>query len=124
MIGTVPVCSGCSHPDRDRRLDGPSGIDMVPAIQSMVRGAGLAEALGVAPYPCLGTCDRRCRLSVGGRGRWSWLLGDLAPDELPDDLATFLKRWVAAPDGFLMKDDRPPQLRRHLIGRVPPAVPR
>lgn len=124
MIGAVHVCTGCSHPSRDRRSDGPTGLDMVPAIRSLVGKAGLGEALGVAPYPCLGNCERRCRLSVGGRGRWSWLLGDLAPDDVPTDLATFIQRWVAAPDGFLAKESRPPRLRRHLIGRVPPLLPR
>jgi predicted metal-binding protein len=124
MIGTVHICTGCSHPDRDRRTTGPSGVDMVAAMRSLIGDAGLADTLGITAYPCLGNCDRNCRISVGGYGRWSWLLGDLAPDALPTGLAAFLTRWAKAPDGFLPKDDRPPQLRRHLIGRVPPTLSR
>jgi predicted metal-binding protein len=86
----------------------------------MVAEGGLADALAVKPYACIGNCERRCRMSVGGPGRWSWLLGGVVPENPPDGLAAFLRRWVDAEDGFLHKDARPAPVRKLLIGRVPP----
>lgn len=120
MIGTIHVCAGCQHPDRNRRTKEPAGRQMVPALRTLIGEAGLSESLEIDAYSCLGHCQRRCRISLGGGDRWSWLLGDLAPDTLPVELGAFLKRWIAAPDGFLHKDQRPESVRRLLIGRVPP----
>jgi predicted metal-binding protein len=121
MTGTLHVCTGCTHPDRGRREDARAGATLLVRLQALVAQAGLDPALKVAPYPCLGNCDRRCRASIGGSRRWSWLFGDLDPDRLPSEMAAFLRRWLAAPDGFLAKEDRPAGMRPHLIGRVPPA---
>jgi len=118
--GTVHVCTGCTHPDREKRGPVRAGETLLPMIVDLVREAGLAERLDVAGYSCIGQCGSRLRLSVGGPRRWSWLIGDLTTEALPEALRIFLARWVDAPDGFLPKDARPPALRRHLIGRVPP----
>lgn len=120
MTNTIHVCTGCTHPDRDRRESGPGGADLKVRLESLVAEAGLAGALRVVPYPCLGNCDRRCRLSIGGPSRWSWLFGDIAPDAMPGELLEFVRRWLLSPDGFLAKEDRPPAIRRMMIGRVPP----
>lgn len=120
MEGTVHVCVGCDHPDRARRVEELAGVTLLRRVEAMMREAGLDDRLQVKTYACIGNCERRCRISVGGPGRWSWLFGNLAPEKLPDELATFLERWIEAPDGFLLKDARPAPIRKHLVGRVPP----
>jgi len=118
--GTVHVCTGCTHPDREKRGPVRAGELLLPMIGEVVGKAGLADRLEVRGYSCIGQCDSRLRLSVGGPGRWSWLLGGLTTDALPDELGTFLRRWTDAPDGFLPKEARPLPIRRLMIGRVPP----
>lgn len=120
MIGTIHVCVGCDHPDRAKRVEELAGVDLLRRIEALVREADLGDALQVKSYACVGNCESRCRMSVGGPGRWSWLFGDLVPEDLPAELATFFQRWVQAEDGFLLKDARPGKVRKHLIGRVPP----
>lgn len=120
MTDTIHVCTGCTHPDRSKRETGPGGADLKIRLGSMVEEAGLSRTLKIAGYSCLGNCDRRCRVSIGGRNRWSWLFGDIVPDAVPSELLDFIRRWLAAPDGFLPKEERPPAIRRLMIGRVPP----
>lgn len=120
MTDTIHVCTGCTHPDRSKRETGPGGADLKIRLEAMVEEAGLSRTLKVAGYPCLGNCDRRCRISIGGRSRWSWLFGDIEPDATPAEFLAFVRRWLASPDGFLAKEDRPPSIRRLMIGRIPP----
>ncbi len=120
MTGTIHVCTGCTHPDRSKREAGPGGADLKIGLDAIVEEAGLARVLKVAGYPCLGNCDRRCRMSIAGHDRWSWLFGGIEPDAIPEGLMAFVRKWLAAPDGFLSKEERPPTIRRLLIGRVPP----
>ncbi|WP_424813233.1 DUF1636 family protein [Roseococcus sp. YIM B11640] len=116
----LQVCAPCTHPDREKRGPVRAGeLFAARLAQEVAARPGLA-GLRVVAAPCIGNCAARCRVSFAGQGRWSWLLGGLDPDASTDDLLEFARHWLAAPDGFVGKNDRPPPLRPLLLGRVPP----
>lgn len=119
----IQVCTGCKDPDAARRRDGiGGGPAMLASIAALAGGYAppAGSALAVRGYACLGNCRRRCRLSIAAAGRWSWLVGDLGPDDDLAPLRGFLDAWFASPDGAVPTPQRPPAIRRKLIGRIAP----
>lgn len=120
MIGQLQVCAPCTHPDREKRGPVKAGELFAARLAGEVAARPELAGLRVVATPCIGNCAARCRVSLAGAGRWSWLIGGLDPDAPTGDLLDFAGHWLAAPDGFVGKDDRPKPLRPLLLGRVPP----
>ena len=117
----IHVCVTCRHPDLSRHRRGEGGGAAMPAaLQGALDREGLADQFELRTYECLGSCSYRCRISIAGAGRWSWLFGKLSPNDDLTPLARFLRFWLSAPDGFVPKPDRPAALGAWLLGRVPP----
>ncbi|MFZ1481576.1 MAG: DUF1636 family protein [Paracoccaceae bacterium] len=94
------------------------------------QGETLAQAMAPAAaelsctllrFQCLGGCARRTRASIAAPGRWGWMFGGLSPADAAA-LTDFIRLWLAAPDGLVLKDDHPPQLQDKLLGRMPPCA--
>ena len=78
------------------------------------------EMLGVE---CISQCKRPCAVGLAGLGRFSYLFGDLdpsSPDHV-DALLTVLSLYLMAPEGFIRREERPPPLRKGILGRLPPS---
>nr|WP_314074799.1 DUF1636 family protein [uncultured Roseococcus sp.] len=120
LIGQLQVCAPCTHPDREKRGPVKAGELFATRLAGEVAARPELAGLRVVATPCIGNCAARCRVSLAGAGRWSWLIGGLDPDAPTDDLLDFTRHWLKAPDGFVGKDDRPKPLRPLLLGRVPP----
>lgn len=118
--GQLQVCAPCIHPDREKRGLVKAGELFATRLAAEVAQRPELAGLRVVVAPCLGNCAARCRVSLAGPGRWSWLIGGLDPDATTGDLLDFAKHWMAAPDGFVARDDRPRAIRSLLLGRVPP----
>ena len=121
MTAVIQVCESCKDPDPIKRQNAAGGGSrLLHDLKALASGGGLPSNVLVRAYACLGNCERRCRLSVAGPGKWSWIFGDLDPVNDMEILLEFLRRWQRSPDGFLPKDARPERLRLKLLGRVPP----
>ena len=122
MTLAVQVCESCKDPDPAKRQHATGGgRRLLHELNALASAGALPSQIVVRAYSCLGNCERRCRLSVAGEGRWSWVFGDLDPILDVEPLLEFLRRWRKSPDGFLPKEDRPEGLRTKLLGRVPPS---
>lgn len=67
-------------------------------------------------------CKRPCVASLSGTGRFSYLFGELDPvtPGHVDALLGLPALYLAAPEGFLRREDRPEPLRARILGRLPP----
>ena len=115
-MAMLHVCTTC-------RVGGP-GPEVGP-----VPGRRLHEALAAllpdhAPgielreVACLAACERGCSAAIAAPGKWTVLLGGLAP-ELAADLLAYANAYAAAPTGMVMPSRRPASLRGMVLGRVP-----
>jgi len=116
----LQVCAPCQHPDRGKRTGIPAGEAFAARLAAEAALRPELKGLRVVATPCIGHCAARCRASLAGTGRWSWLIGSLDPDAATTDLLDFAGHWLAAPDGFVAKEQRPRSIRPLLLGRVPP----
>lgn len=117
----VHVCTNCQHPDYKSRRRGEAGGEaLFVALRKALRDHKLDKEFSVEEITCLGNCKKRCRVSVAAPGNWSWLIGDLLPEDNFDDLMSFLRDWLDADAGLIPKEERSKWLMHHALGRVPP----
>jgi predicted metal-binding protein len=111
---TIIVCSSC----RDE-----SGSDARPRPGELLGAATRAAAAGtdvvVRQVECLGNCKRRLSAAMLRHGCWSYVFGDLTPENGPD-LIEGATLFAKSTDGLLPWRGRPDCLKRGLVARIPP----
>ena len=110
----VPVPGRRLHDALAGLLAAPPGL--VPE-GSLHPGAG-GQRLELREVTCLASCERGCSAVIAAEGKWSVLLGGLAP-ELAADLLDYARAYVASPTGMVMPSRRPAALRGMVLARVP-----
>ena len=71
---------------------------------------------------CMSQCKRPCVVSFTAPDYFTYSFGDLDPEcpEHIDALFTFAEMYASAPEGFVLRNDRPEVLRAGILGRYPP----
>lgn len=67
-------------------------------------------------------CKRSCIVSLTASERFTYVFGDLDPenDAHVDALFELVARYNAAAEGFVERKDRPEPLQASILGRLPP----
>ena len=68
---------------------------------------------------CMANCERGCSAAIAMPGKWTYVLGHLAPG-LATDLLAYAATYAASATGTVMPSRRPVALARVVIARVPP----
>ena len=79
-------------------------------------------SLALRGVHCMSQCKRPCVVSFTGSEHFTYSFGDLDP-ECPQDvraLQEFAELFLNAPEGFVLRSDRPKVLRAGILGRYPP----
>lgn len=114
----LQVCIECKHPSRIKQWQSkPGGKDLYDKLAHQLKAT---KVITVRPVACLGNCSCRCRVSVTGRNRWTWLLGDINPDKDISFVLSFVSDWLNADKGLIPKGSRSEKLIKKALGRVPP----
>ena len=117
----VHVCTNCQHPDYKSRRQGKAGGEALPeALLKALEERKLDHLFKIDLITCLGNCKKRCRISVATPGRWSWLIGEISPEDDFKELMDFLEDWLDAENALIPKQERSKWLMQHGLGRVPP----
>lgn len=120
---TLSICLRCrdGREDRDSDLDQRGGRRLSQAVSAVFAGSAAAE-FGVAlrGVNCMSQCNRPCVISLSAPGRFTYLFGDLDPKVHADDVLDVAAAYAAAPDGFLLRPQRPEVMRAGILGRIPP----
>lgn len=71
---------------------------------------------------CMSQCKRSCIVSLSASGCFSYMFGDLSASEPShvEALGELIPLYLAGPEGFLQREDRPEPLRTRILGRLPP----
>ena len=93
--------------------------------QGAILHAALVREQGTSRGPvtlrtatCLANCERGCSAAIAMPGKWTNLLGHLAPEHAADLLA-YAQAYAASPTGTVMPSRRAASLAKMVVGRVP-----
>ena len=116
MAGSMPVIVVCRSCRIDRTQDEVPrpGALLAEATRRAAQGSGV----GVKEVGCLGNCKRGASAAILHQGAWSYIFGELAPENGPDLVAGALLL-AKTEDGFMPFRARPEALRRGLVARIP-----
>jgi predicted metal-binding protein len=81
------------------------------------------RGIAVVPANCLSNCQRGCSAAVSASGKWTYVIGDLDPDQHAGDVVDFARLHRAHEEGVPEWRARPEHVRKHTIARVPPVKP-
>ena len=120
-MATIFVCGTCRAADEPvDALGTRAGTRMACAIERELARRGGASAVRMIRVECLAVCKRPATVAVAGRGRWTYVYGDLQPDRDAGDLIAGVLAYADAPAGLVPWRLRPSILRKGVIARVPP----
>ncbi len=110
------VCVTCRY--QDRRDADPAAPRPGRLLADALAGAMPAGVI-LRETECLSNCSRGCTVALRGPGRWSYVYGNLAPDQA-DLVADGAARFAAAPGGLVPWRERSDHFRKNCIARIPP----
>ncbi|MDR4306402.1 DUF1636 domain-containing protein [Chelatococcus sambhunathii] len=114
-ITTLTICRTC-RPEGAAADAEPAGSVLVRAV---ARAATDAAAVEVRAIACQSACSRACSATVAAAGKFSYVIGNLVPEDAAD-LVAFAEAHAAAVDGVPPWRSRPERIRKNTIARVPP----
>jgi predicted metal-binding protein len=117
---TIFVCVACRRRlgDAEEAFDQP-GQDLLPALEARLRGAD-HHGVAVKAVSCLAVCKRPCTLALAGKGKWTYVVGDLDADFHLDEIVVAALRYGRTENGIIPWKERPMAFRKGVIARIPP----
>ena len=113
---TLTVCTTCRRADVDPDATRPGSI-----LLAALKETGLPEGVTARGVECLSACKRGCTMVLsGGDSRWTYIYGDLDPNEHLDDILAGATAYAATHDGLVPWRERPVIFRKQSIARIPP----
>ena len=118
-VPTLSICLTCRDGREDDRGDIRGGARLAEAVCATARHECPARLRGVR---CMSQCKRSCVVSLTAPGAFTYLFGDLDPEDPAhvQAILDLIPLYTAAPEGFLRRDARPEPLRASILGRLPP----
>jgi predicted metal-binding protein len=108
---TLLVCITCKSDD------GPMG----PALfEALSRRLAAERDIALKPVECLSVCKRPCTVALAAPGKWTYVVGDLAPESHLEDIVIAARRYAASPAGIVPWRERPLAFRKGVVSRIPP----
>ena len=112
---TVFVCTTCRHPDQPAD-DPPAGAALAETLAATADPA----VVTLRPVQCLANCRRGPSAAIARPGAWTYVFGNLFPDQCAVALLEGARLLAGSTDGLMPWRGRPEALKRGLIARVPP----
>lgn len=121
MKHTIQVCGHCNFTKTEEEAKGErGGVALFKRLADKLAKSPLAESFAVEQTRCMGGCSHACVVAFQAPGKIGWLFGDLNPRFSVPSILEFAAKYLAAPDGRVPYDERPPELAAGLIGRLYP----
>ncbi|QDI75115.1 DUF1636 family protein [Leisingera aquaemixtae] len=114
---TLTVCLTCRREGAD-----PEGARPGAILHAALAEAGMPEGVALRGVECLSSCKRGCAVAlVGGAERWTYVYGDLDPDQHVPEILEGAAAYAATADGVVPWRERPQTFRKQSVARIPPA---
>jgi predicted metal-binding protein len=118
---TLHVCVTCRHGDEPDETPRP-GARLYRALVTALSRREDDVPVRIEPVECLSVCKRPCTVAVSSPGRWTYVYGDLDPENAAETILGGLSRYAQTADGIVPWRERPAEFRRGVIARIPPAL--
>ena len=112
----ILVCNICRHRDYPKEADPRPGALLLEALAKQELPAKIA----VRSVKCLSNCSHGCSVVLRGEGRWSYVYGNLTPNEHVSAIVDGANKYLSATDGLVPWRERPEHFRKNCIARIPP----
>lgn len=110
----LTICSSCKFPDREYQPE-----RFTREIEDALRQAGLADAVRVRQFACMGVCSRPVTIALQGDGMATCIFAGVLPETDMSDVVATCQTYLDSPNGWI-EDARPcGRLRFCLTARVP-----
>jgi predicted metal-binding protein len=106
---------GAALPPEGEPTDGKRLYDEACALEAAM---GTAAPVQVLPTLCFANCERGCSAGISAPGKWSYVLGELSPDDAAD-LMLYGEAYAKAKTGVVLPSGRPASLQHSVIARFP-----
>lgn len=100
-----------------------SGYKLFCGIRDEISGRSDARNIDLVPVECLSGCSRGCTIAVSGDNKWTFVIGDLDPNEHAQDVVTYTLQHGAHEEGLPVWRERPQAIRKGVLARVPTIAP-
>lgn len=97
----------------------PPGALLHAELSRLLAPSSGAAAVELLEASCMANCEHGCSAAIAMPGKWTYVLGHLAPG-LAADLLAYAGTYAASATGTVMPSRRPSTLARVVIARVPP----
>ena len=114
-VPRLHICITCRAGATLAEGQAPPGAQLHAALAARPDAATL---LRLAPVACLANCTRGCSAAISAAGKWTYLLGGLAPQHAAD-LLLYAAQYAASANGTVLPSRRPASLRGAVLARVP-----
>jgi predicted metal-binding protein len=116
--GAPAVISVCSTCRAGASNDAPRpGAQLCEEMNRMFQGH--VQKVLVRSVQCLGVCNRPVTVAVSAPNGYTFVFGDLDPQNGPAAIAEFTRLFQSADYGFVPWAQRPEVLRTRLVARIP-----
>jgi predicted metal-binding protein len=112
----ILVCDSCRHEDFPKVADTRPGALLLEALAKQE----LPVEIAVRSVKCLSNCSQGCSIALRGEGRWSYVYGNLTPNEHVSTIIEGANKYLTSADGLVPWRDRPEHFRKNCIARIPP----
>jgi predicted metal-binding protein len=108
-------CRGSAPAPEGQATDGRK---LYEALASLLEEMGEAAPVQLIPTLCFANCERGCSAGIAAPGKWSYLMGELTPDQA-EDLLAYCRAYSNAKTGVVLPSGRPASLAKSVIARFP-----
>jgi predicted metal-binding protein len=114
----VSVCTCCRSASAGETQS--VGEAMLAALAPVLQNH--APDVTVRPVACLGVCKRPATVAISAGEGYTFVFGDLDPQDGPAAIAAFVTSYRTIDYGFVPWKARPELLRTRLVARIPSAL--
>lgn len=110
------VCVACKGNAENGERPGDA---LLAAVRGKLAGHGALNIV-MEPVDCLAVCKRPCTVALTAKGKWTYVIGDLAGDAHADDVAAATLAYASSRNGMIPWRERPQSFRKGVVARIPP----
>lgn len=106
----LQVCVTCLGDNKEK-----FGAEFFEAVEKQVD----KNKINLQPVECFAVCKRPCTVAVSEPDKWTYLVGDVKPENIPD-LFAYIDAYAASANGRPPMSQRPEIVQKGTIARFPP----
>lgn len=117
---TLFVCKTCASVWQDGKRVGESGgQQLLQKIQQLAQNWELRDEFPIQEVECMSACNRSCVVAFVGKGKLTYMFGDLAVDDNASAILECASQYYKKSDGLLPWAERPEPLKKGILARIP-----